>query len=92
MRYFELRQGEGISRPMSMIEPARDGNIPGACAEPKAATAAHNNPSPIVGMDTRYYRDENNPHPYSGGSLNQMAPCNTCDSNEEVYMSHANNR
>lgn len=48
------------------------------CAEPKAATAAHKNESPIVGMDVRYYTSEGEvPHRLFEGS-NQMDQCNTC--------------
>ena len=67
-----------------------NGNLPGVCAEPKAATAAHNINSPIIGMDTRYYKREGNPHSYN--NTNQMLPCDTCIAYEEVYMNYANNK
>jgi len=66
------------------------GNKPGMCAEPKAATAAHKNKSPIVGMDVRYYTSEGSvPHALYEGT-NQMDQCNTCKHYEEVIMEYAN--
>ncbi len=65
----------------------------GVCAEPKAATAAHYNDSPITGMDVRYYSNEGNPYPLPNAtSPNQMASCPTCERNEGVYMNYANGK
>jgi hypothetical protein len=70
----------------------RGGSKPGMCAEPKAATAAHKNESPIVGMDVRYYTSEGEvPHRLFEGS-NQMDQCNTCKYYEEVIMKYANEK
>ncbi|MBQ5473302.1 MAG: RHS repeat-associated core domain-containing protein, partial [Lachnospiraceae bacterium] len=74
------------------------GNAIGDCAEPKAATAAHENKSPITGMDTRNRLVEkgtyaDNPHPYTGNdgvSKSQMDPCDTCKAYEREYMQYAN--
>lgn len=74
------------------------GNKKGVCAVPKAATAAHDNPSPITGMDTRHRlvvsgEYATNPHPYTGEgktSNSQMDPCNTCKLYEKEYMEYAN--
>ena len=66
----------------------------GVCAEPKAASAAHGNDKPIVGFDVRYYdgNGEGNKYILEGAnSPNQMAPCDRCKVNEEVYMNYANN-
>jgi len=68
------------------------GRNPGECAEPKAATAAHNNKSgsPIIGMDVRYYTSEGYiPYRLKEGS-NQMRPCDTCAHYEEEIMKYAN--
>ncbi len=71
-------------------KPVEGGNIPGVCAEPKAATAAHNNESPIVGMDVRYYTSEGEvPLRLYEGS-NQMDQCETCKTYEEEIMAYAN--
>ena len=67
----------------------KKGRKPGECAEPKAATAAHKNESPIVGMDVRYFSTENVPHRLYEGS-NQMRPCDTCAHYEEEIMAYAN--
>ena len=78
----------------SQIEvPPQGGGCPrGVCAEPKAATAAHYNDSPITGMDVRYFDETSNPYPLiNANSPNQMEFCNTCKSNEEVIMNYANN-
>ena len=74
------------------------GNKLGVCAEPKAATAAHYNQSPITGMDTRHRLVESgvytdNPYPYTGRDqidLSQMDPCKTCEVYEKEYMEYAN--
>lgn len=74
------------------------GNKLGVCAEPKAATAAHYNQSPITGMDTRHRLVESgvyldNPHSYTGsGNIDssQMDPCKTCEVYEKEYMEYAN--
>ena len=42
-----------LEKRMESISKDVPGNAIGDCAEPKAATAAHNNQSPITGMDTR---------------------------------------
>ncbi|MCI8628264.1 MAG: RHS repeat-associated core domain-containing protein [Firmicutes bacterium] len=69
-----------------ILYPVGNGNLPGVCAEPKAATAAHSIGSPIIGMDTRYYKN------VEGLNANQMDPCDTCKHYEEVYMKYANNK
>lgn len=64
----------------------------GFCAEPKAAILAHDNPSPITGMDTRNPRNKNN-YPYNGvdrTTAKQMRPCTTCYLCEKEYMQYAN--
>ncbi len=72
------------------------GNILGACAEPKAASAANKNTSQIIGMDTRWRFPEEvrkNNHKYSGSdktSDSQMNPCDTCKAYESEYMEYAN--
>ena len=73
-------------------EKIKKGNKPGMCAEPKAATAAHKNESPIVGMDVRYYTSKGKvPHGLKKGS-NQMRQCDTCEYYEVEIMQYANNR
>ena len=69
---------------LNQIEVVVTGNIPGVCAEPKAATVAHYNKSKIVGMDTRYYTTKKVPHGHDGS--NQMDACDTCKKNMEVYI------
>ncbi len=67
----------------------------GACAEPKAASAAHENDKTIIGFDVRHYNGngEGNRYPLEGAaSPNQMRPCDRCKVNEEVYMSYASNK
>jgi len=61
---------------LNQIEVVVTENIPGVCAEPKAATVAHYNKSKIVGMDTRYYTTKKVPHGHDGS--NQMDACDTC--------------
>jgi len=78
---------------LSKIKPTEEGNIPGNCAEPKVATVAHYNESPIVGFSARYYKVEGSSHKYNDDIYtNEMKPCDTCDYNEEVYMKYANNK
>lgn len=67
-------------------------NSIGFCAEPKAAILAHDNPSPITGIDTRNPRNKNN-YPYKGADITtdkQMRPCTTCYLCEKEYMQYAN--
>ena len=75
---------------LNQIEVVVTGNIPGVCAEPKAATVAHYNKSKIVGMDTRYYTTKKVPHGHDGS--NQMDACDTCKKNMEVYIRYAKNK
>lgn len=74
----------------------------GNCAEPKAASAAHNNPSEITGHDTRtrmdpswLHENDREKYIYSGENPdkvhnNQMDPCDTCKQYESEYMQYAN--
>ena len=73
----------------------------GNCAEPKAASAAHNNRSQITGADTRtrmdpswLQEDNRKKYIYTGKDPdkvhnNQMDPCSTCSQYEEEYMRYA---
>lgn len=81
------------------IEKKEGGSDAGLCAEPSAATAAHGNPSPITGHDTRWRGRGENPHPFTGQNADgapagpsQMNPCNTCadPQNSNAYGDHAN--
>lgn len=81
------------------IQQVEGGNAPGACAEPSAASAARDNPSPVTGNDTRWRGKGDNPHPFTGENAdgaptapNQMDPCNTCGDpqNSNAYGEHAN--
>lgn len=90
------------SMPTDNIKPIGKGNDVGVCSEPKAAEAAHNNPSPIVGMDTVWRGKGKNNHPYRGenlgtvveGKYEQMGPCETCADPDNIkeYMNYANHR
>lgn len=80
------------------VETIPGGNPAGNCAEPKAATAAKDNPSPITGHDTRWRSDAPNPYPFGGPnaegqpvSPQQMGPCKTCadPANNNAYGDHA---
>lgn len=70
----------------------------GACAEPKAFTAAHDNPSPITGMETLSRYGNNHGHPYTGNTdyikgldnEGRMDPCGTCQDAEKVYVEYGN--
>ena len=65
----------------------------GQCAEPKAATVASKNSSPIVGMDIRWRLSRKNEYPYTGldkVSDSQMDPCDLCKAFEKEYMELAN--
>jgi RHS repeat-associated protein len=75
------------------------GNEPNLCAEPHAATAAHDNPSPIDGHDTRWRGKAENPHRFKGENADptpvdpsQMDPCKTCadPQNSQAYGDYAN--
>ncbi len=72
-------------------------NVPrrGDCAEPKAASAAHQNDNPIIGFDVRHYNGNGDGNRYpleNADSPNQMRVCDRCGINEEVYMNYANNK
>jgi hypothetical protein len=92
----------GESMPDDNLRKAPDGNRVGDCSEPKAANAAHDNPSPIDGFDSRWRGKEPNPENrrYTGKNdgttsvdKNQMDPCPTCadPQNAKEYMDYANN-
>ena len=68
---------------LNQIEVVVTENIPGVCAEPKAATVAHYN-------KTRYYTTKKVPHGHDGS--NQMDACDTCKKNMEVYIRYAKNK
>jgi len=90
-----LDEKNGIVRVMD-----KDGklsNAPGVCAEPKACTAAAENPSPITGSATISRSTKPNRYPYTAPnadslSPNKMGPCLTCGnpSNHAVYNNAAN--
>ena len=79
------------TRTITDLKGRKLGNLVGDCAEPKAVSAAHNNESPITGMDTRHrIGGRNNRHRLEGGDASQMAPCATCEYFESAYMEYAN--
>lgn len=80
------------------LVPVSGGNSLGECAEPKAAEAANPNRSPIVGTDTRWRGEGENPYPYTGTNTDgapvdprQMNPCATCGHphNADAYVNRA---
>ncbi|MCP3874443.1 MAG: hypothetical protein GY699_14970 [Desulfobacteraceae bacterium] len=90
----------GESMPADNLNDIDGGNIKGVCSEPKAANAAHNNPSSIDGFDSRWRGNKENPHPYTRKNAdnvpvdqNQMEQCLTCADHENAkeYMKYANN-
>ena len=65
----------------------------GACTEPKAASAANKNTTPIVGFDVRHFNGEGagNNYPLKAASApNQMENCDRCKFNGEVIVNYAN--
>ena len=66
----------------------------GQCAEPKAASIASKNDSPIIGMDTRSRFGKNGKYEYIGKfkdyvDRSQMKACLTCKYLEKKYMKYA---
>ena len=65
----------------------------GACTEPKAASAANKNTTPIVGFDVRHFNGEGAGNNYplkAASSPNQMENCDRCKFNGEVIVNYAN--
>ncbi len=72
-------------------------NKAGSCGEPKCATAAGSNSSPVTGFATVWRGSGPNPHPYAGTnsshlSANQMDFCDTCafPKNQAIYSKEVN--
>lgn len=83
----------GLANVMEKSNKGIPENYIGDCAEPKAATVASKNSSPIVGMDTRNRLGDATNHKYSGSDKtdnSQMSPCKTCKVYEKEYMELAN--
>lgn len=59
--------------PTDKLKELPDGNSVGACSEPKAVNAAHDNPSPIEGFDTRWRGKADNPRPLTDKNCGNTA-------------------